>query len=288
MRNPPVVNSKLRLLIRCTAAAGMLMVLMPPAASGEGNKRGPQTGLQAVPFVFVGKAGDCGAGYPAGSNIVTSAWLGGMGLPDNGGPNSSATDPQDAPNKNDPHFGLLLSKNGQTPNCSSAGARIFGAEGMVLTELGFDYRNGGHCGGGAPRFNVVVRNSVTNTDTFYFVGNCTLGLNMSAPQDPLEWTRLTFSPAAFGIPPGSRIRSITLIYDEGTDQSSAPTALSLEPSGVGLAVVDNININGSFIRRGSGIAPAQECADCDRDGKHDDKDDGGDGDRNDHNADNRH
>src|SRR3954469_15346155 len=42
--------------------------------------------LKARPFVFVGKAGDCG---PApGSNIVTSAWLGGMGLPDNGGANS--------------------------------------------------------------------------------------------------------------------------------------------------------------------------------------------------------
>jgi len=210
-----------------------------------------------------------------------------MGLPDNGGPNFSSTDPADAPNKNDPHFGLLLSKNGQTPICSSAGARIFGAEGTVLTELGFDYRNGGHCGGGAPRFNVVVQNSVTNTDTFYFVGNCTLGLNMSAPQDPLEWTRLTFSPAAFGIPPGSRIRSITLIYDEGTDQPSAPTALSLEPGGVGLAVLDNININGSFIRRGRGIAPTEDCADCDHDGEHDDKDDGGDGEGNDHHDDNR-
>src|SRR2546428_1939960 len=109
MRKPPVVNSKLRLLIRCTAAAGMLMVLMPPAASGEGNKRDPQTGLQAVPFVFVGKAGDCGAGYPAGSNIVTSAWLGGMGLPGNCGPRPPATKPQNTPNKNQPHPCLLLS-----------------------------------------------------------------------------------------------------------------------------------------------------------------------------------
>jgi len=34
--------------------------------------------LRAVPFVFVGKAGDCGP--VPGSNIVTSAWLRGMGM----------------------------------------------------------------------------------------------------------------------------------------------------------------------------------------------------------------
>src|SRR3989442_15748271 len=116
MRKPPVVNSKLRLLIRCTAAAGMLMVLMPPAASGEGNKRDPQTGLQAVPFVFVGKAGDCGAGYPAGSNIVTSAWLGGMGLPDNGGAETQGKKPPKAPNKKQPPLCLPPPQKRPTPN----------------------------------------------------------------------------------------------------------------------------------------------------------------------------
>ena len=39
--------------------------------------------LRADPFVFVGTAPGC-APTPPGSNIVTSAWLGGMGLPDNG------------------------------------------------------------------------------------------------------------------------------------------------------------------------------------------------------------
>ena len=33
--------------------------------------------LRAVPFVFIGKAGDCGP-PTAGSHIVTAAWLGGM------------------------------------------------------------------------------------------------------------------------------------------------------------------------------------------------------------------
>src|SRR5712671_6287199 len=78
-------------------------------------------GLQAVPFTFVGTAPGCAPGA-AGSNIVTSAWLTGMGLPDNGGSNTAT----DAATKKDPHFGLLVSKNGLITDCSSAGATIQG------------------------------------------------------------------------------------------------------------------------------------------------------------------
>src|SRR5881409_1566899 len=95
--------------------------------------------LQAVPATFVGKAGDCGTAYPAGSRIVTSAWLGGMGLPDNGGQNVGS-DPKDNPSKQDPHLGLLLSKNGTTADCSAAEAEITGVTGIEVTadfHLGF-------------------------------------------------------------------------------------------------------------------------------------------------------
>src|SRR5260370_16452438 len=92
-----------------------------------------------------------------------------MGPPDTCGLNSNPSDPTDNPNKKDPHFGLLLSKNGPTPDCSSSGARITGVEGMIVGpgfELGFDYRNGTHCGAGAARFNVMP------TDAFHFVVAC--------------------------------------------------------------------------------------------------------------------
>src|SRR3989449_4455018 len=124
--------------------------------------------LRAVPSVFIGKADDCGAGT-FGSHIVTSAWLGGMGLPDNGGDTAFNGVPDTA---NDPHDGLLLSKNGASPDCSSAGARITGARGMSVDAtftLGFDFRNGGHCGAGAPRFNVVVT-PPTGPNTSHLVG----------------------------------------------------------------------------------------------------------------------
>jgi len=203
-------------------------------------------GLQAKPFVFVGAAGDCGTGYPAGSRIVTAAWLGGMGLPDNGGQNSNPANLTDNPNKKDRHSGLLLSKNGPTPDCSSAGARIRGVSGMIVTatfELGFDYRNGGHCGAGAPRFNV------TTTTGFSFAGGCANGIQTAAPQDPAQWTRVRIFPTLAGqgfppIPVGSQIASISILYDEGTDTANNDT------QGVGLAVIDNIDINGQLITDG--------------------------------------
>jgi len=197
--------------------------------------------LEAVPFEFVGKAGDCGAA--AGSRIVTAAWLKGMGLPDNGGMNSNPLDSSNNPNKRD---GLLLSKNGPTPDCSAAGASIEGVKGMTVSEtfeVGFDYRNGGHCGAGAPRFNVTTRDGV-----FSFVGGCSNGTASPAPQDPSEWTRVRInvtSPSQ-AFPPlavGSEIESISIIHDEGTDTANNDT------QGVGLAVVDNIDINDVLITR---------------------------------------
>ena len=66
------------------------------------------------------------------------------------------------------------------------------------------------------------------------------------------------------IPPGSTIESIELIVDEGTDSASLE-----DPRGVGLSVVDNIFVNGQFVRRGEGIAPSGDGGKGDKD-DHDD------------------
>ena len=225
--------------------------VLAPAAWGDNNNN-----LRAKPWVFVGEAGDCGLNYPAGSNIVTSAWLGGMGLPDNGELNTQSavlnSPPISTPtSRRDPHTGLLLNKNGPTSDCSSSGASIKGFRpGSVITELGFDYRLGTHCGGGAPRFNIVTTGGLT-----YFAG-CGTGLRTPAPQDPSQWERVRFGPVFAqigGSPPFqfgvTQVRSIDIVYDEGTDS----TGLN-DPAGVGLAVIDNIDINGTLITSGHGIA----------------------------------
>jgi hypothetical protein len=215
-------------LIMC--ALGLCLAVAPYAFANDE--------FQVHPTTFVGKAGDCGTGYAAGSDIVTSAWLRGLGLPDNGGLNSNATDPTDNPNKKDPHSGLLLSKNGPLQDCSNAGANVTGVNGITLTELGFDIRNGTHCGGGAPRFDV------TATDGFHFVGNCAVGTVSPAPQDPTAWSRVRFSPAQASPPiaPGAKIKSIAIVFDEGTNAGP----------GAGLAVIDNIDINGVLVSKGQG------------------------------------
>jgi len=253
------------ILVMATAMVGAISV----------RDAGAQDALRAIPFVFIGTADECGV---AGSHIVTAAWLGGMGLPDNGGSNTTALDLATNPNKNDPHRGLLLSKNGPTPDCSSAGAVIDGfVRGATLTELGFDYRNGTHCGAGAPRFNI------TSTLGFTYFAGCAAGTKTPAPQDPLEWTRVritmaaqvfpaspTAPPFVFG-PGGTQVRRLSILYDEGTDTPGVE-----DPRGVGLSVLDNIDVGGRLIRRGEGIKDGtnvereEEDDDRNEDNDHDD------------------
>jgi hypothetical protein len=228
-------------LVAATVALG---VVGPATAWADDDH-----GLKAVPFEFVGKAGDCGTNYPAGSRIVTAKWLNGLGLPDNGGQNVNSLNNQDNPNKKDRHSGLLLSKNGPTPDCSSSGATIKGVNRMVVTAtfaVGYDYRNGGHCGAGAPRFNI-------DTDMGFFFVGCANAPKSPAPQDPAQWTRTRSVLTTCGvecfpgpIPAGAKINSIDIIFDEGTDTANNDT------EGVGLAVLDNIFINGVLITRERG------------------------------------
>ena len=250
-----------RVFVLLTVAA--LVGVFPGSAVADDKDQ-----LRAVPFTFVGTAADC-APAPAGSRIVTAAWLGGMGLPDSGGDAALNATPA---TRNDPHSGLLLNKNGPTADCSSSGARINGVKGMTVTAttaLGFDYRLGTHCGAGAPRFNV-------DTDMGFFFVGCINGTQTPAPQDPANWFRTRSVLNACGaacspgsIPVGARIKSISILYDEGTDN---PVGTS-DTAGVGLAVIDNININGQIITSGKGVQDGGKDKKDKKDKDGDDEDD---------------
>lgn len=82
-----------------------------------------------TPWTFIGAAGDCGTGYPAGTP-------GGASATTSGG-------------------NLTLTKSAPTTDCSSAGATLNNVPSTV-TSLSFDYT--GYCGAGAPRFNVNTSN----------------------------------------------------------------------------------------------------------------------------------
>ena len=210
----------------------------------------PAAAIDLRPFAFVGKAGDCGTGYPAGARIVTAGWVNGIGLPDNGGDsNPVGLDPADLNNKTNVRDGLFLQKNGPTPVCSSAGATVGNLNGAITvgapTNFEFDYRTALHCGAGAPRFNITY----DLAPGFSFAG-CSAGTHTPSTLEA-GWTHVVIDVTAVGqafppVPIGAKITAISIVFDEGTDAG---------PDFTGYAIIDNVQFDGKApIRMGTGIA----------------------------------
>jgi hypothetical protein len=147
------------------------------------------------------------------TDSVVAAWLTHVGLPDAGKSNHA----------------LFLQKDAGTATNALAGAQIKWLKGKLvtdLTELGFDYLNGGHCTANAPRFVITV-------DAVQFIFGCTSGTAAPAPDDPLNWTRIRFDLST--LPTTGTIEDVQIILDEGID------------AGTGQIYLDNIDINGSLI-----------------------------------------
>jgi len=199
---------------------------------------------------------------PFKTDLVRARWLRGTGCPTGATVNDGSSskpftdaacptgDPKD--NKN---AGLLLVKTGPTTNFASAGAEVKGVKGITLTELGYDIRKapdaaspvGSHCGAGAPRFNVV-----TSDGTNHFIG-CNSPVATMVPSASTAWLRLRWTadqvtgcvPGFPPVCPTNVVQSIAIIFDEGQDAMGGPDMF-------GLAVLDNIDINGTLVGRGPG------------------------------------
>ena len=201
---------------------------------------------------------------PLKTHLVQGAWVNGIGCPTDartaafdGGivPGEPYTDPAcPTGDRRDKHVrGLLLAKTGPTSSVASAVAQIGGVRGKTLTELGYDIRKpggasdprGSHCGAGAPRFNVV-----TADGSLYFLGCNSPPADDAAVGD--GWIRLRWggsSPLnAFSASSGALVdiqgmtlKSITIVFDEGQDTG---------PDNFGLAVLDNVDVNGRLVGTG--------------------------------------
>lgn len=150
---------------------------------------------------------------PDETDTVVAAWLTHVGLPDAGKSNHA----------------LFLQKDTETATNALAGAQIKWLKGKLvtdLTELGWDYMNGGHCTANAPRFVITV-------DAVEFTFGCSSGTASPAPDDPVNWTRVRFDLST--LPTTGTIEDAKIIFDEGTD------------AGTGQIYLDNIDINGSLI-----------------------------------------
>lgn len=185
---------------------------------------------------------DPGVFDPKDTDLVAARWVNGIGCPTDQkiSKDGSTTVPFSDPacptgDKSDrENAGLLLVKTGPTANFAAAGAELRTVRGITLTELGYDIRAGSHCGGGAPRFNVVTEDGVT-----HFIG-CSSG---TVVHSSAGWKRLHWDPAnpAQAFPPitgKSPVKSISIIFDEGQD---------VPGDGSGSAIIDNINVNGKIV-----------------------------------------
>lgn len=179
------------------------------SSGGGGSSGSGDDSLHAWPYAY----------DPAGSNSVAATWVDGTG--------TSSTTTVDFRQQ-----GLLLSKTSAASSKAQAGVEIRNVEGIGLTELGYDIRNGGQCTATSPRFVVV-----TSDDVVHKIG-CSTGLSQPAPA--AGWKRLRFDPAnpaqtSPAIQAGSKVKSIYLVLDGGPE------------SGTSLVVLDNIDINGALI-----------------------------------------
>lgn len=146
---------------------------------------------------------------------------------------------------------LVLVKNCPTATVASAGADIVtpleGGDVSLLTELNFEYENGGHCGAGAPRFNVVVNGQT------YFLG-CSSGTHTDLGNG---WTRVEFTTADFtaaGIPATGTLDDIYVVFDEGTDTPVGGTIGT-----PGTVTLDNFSVNGEVVGDTVQLTSKEQC-----------------------------
>ena len=166
--------------------------------------------------------------------LVQAAWLNGTGCANNAG--CVGGDPRDQHNE-----GLLLVKTAETGINTSALAELKKVRGTMVTELGYDIRKpfpagnadarGSHCGAGAPRFNLVLRDGTT-----IFIG-CNSPPPVATDPGAPGWTRLRWTfPVAIG-----PVERILILFDEGPDTG---------PDNFGAAFLDNIDVNGQMVGAG--------------------------------------
>lgn len=158
-----------------------------------------------------------------------AAWKAHEGLADSGGSADQA---------------LYFQKMTSTSTFAAGIAVINGIEGTPvgdLTGLSFWVRQDGHCGAGAPRWNIGVKPESGSPFTV-FVGCAGMlpGPTMTAPNGEIYQQRTIALPAGPTYPPlpaTGTITGLAIVFDEGTDQ------------GVGFTFLDNITVELNGVAR---------------------------------------
>jgi len=169
-----------------------------------------------------------------------AAWKSQQGLPDT---------------KGNGNFALYFQKMTTTATNAAAFAVITGLEGQAVSALTYlawdDHRTGGHCGAGAPRWDVFVKGSSTTPYTLFL--GCAAAVQTPVSGAP-DWITDSYSGAAIVTVGGSNagltadeqtdaaagtITGLIIVFDEGTDAG---------PDFTGFVFLDNITVNSKIFR----------------------------------------
>ena len=243
--------------------------------SGENVKRKVLLGAFAGALVVAAVAYADGAKFkdakpgtydPAKTFLVAAGWHNGIGCPTNAkiatypstSPTGTYTDPacptgDSGDKKNE---GLILAKTGPTSNNAESYVTLKDLKGVTPTELGYDIRKpganisdprGSHCGAGSPMFQLEMKNG-----DVYYIGCSSPPPNVD--QAGNGWQRLRWGGSAplVGYLNGVTLQTVTgeiknayIVFQEGQDASGGPDQF-------GLAVLDNIDVNGMIVGDGHG------------------------------------
>jgi hypothetical protein len=181
--------------------------------------------------------------HPAGFGTMSyAAWKAQQGEPDSQGSANQA---------------LYFQKMTTTPTFAAGVAVVKGIAGTPadeLTGLAWDHREDGHCGAGAPRWNVTFRDSGGVSHTLFFGCNAAMHTEKGLINGH-GWCRDTQpSPAAAiaaftGEPASaSTITGLSILFDEGTDTPNPPPAgCNQEQLAGGFVYLDNIEVDANGV-----------------------------------------
>ena len=154
---------------------------------------------------------------PGAKNTANAAWIDGYGVP---------TQSKKDPTKQ----ALVLTRNPSTSKAAIAGATLKGIAGSQLTQLSFDLRSDSECSTKGPQFVVVTVDEVIHK------ASCANGTVQQL--SVAGWQRVSFDPSnarqlSPAVAPGIAVKALAVVMDH--------------PGASGMAVLDDINVNGRYI-----------------------------------------
>ena len=200
---------------------------------------------------------------PAKTFLVGAAWQSGIGCPTHSRiaeypsqtPTGVYTDPacKTGDTRDKQNTGLILAKTGPITNNAESFVELKDLKGVTPTELGYDIRKpgtdvndlrGSHCGAGSPMFQLEMQNGdVYDVACNSPVPTVTTGNGWQR----LRWSGSTLQGYLNGggtaQPITGKIKRATIVFQEGQDSG---------PDNSGLAVLDNIDVNGILVGQGAG------------------------------------